>query len=317
MEIKSNPRRLPRYKRAPELFGRFEPTTRDVAILRLVHDYRFLTVDHILALIPGSKRQIARRLQGMYHHSLLARVLPPLRVRDGILSGVLGSPKFAYALDTGGARAICEADGIAASELRWRPEHNGRMHWFIEHHLMVSTFRATLELALAGDQSLDLIGWADEETLRDSVTVRYPDGHRQVHRVCPDGYFAVREHGTLRNFFLEADRGTEEHPRVLTKFQSYWWYLSDGSPYYAKYENAKNRLVLVVCTSEKRMAAMRKTLARVGDGRRSLGQFWFTTTSRYRLTQPESLRASIWFVGPRTYEARNEPDVPRAIFTVP
>lgn len=316
MEFPSKQRRLPRYKRAPDQFGRFEPSARDLRILRLVHDFRFLTAELILALVPGSKRQIARRLQGMYHHSLLARLLPPLRVRDGTLNTLSGSPKFAYALDSEGARAICEAAGIAPTELRWRPEHNRRMHWFLEHSLMVSTFRATLELAIATDRSLALIRWGDEEDLRDSVTVQYPDGHRLVHRISPDGYFSVREGGSVRNLFLEADRGTEEHPRLLTKFQSYWWYFSKGSPYYEKYENPGNALVLVVCTSARRLAAMRKTLARVGDARHGLNRFWFTTSDRYQLQQPQSFMAPIWLVGPRTQtdEAQRKPDTSRALF---
>jgi hypothetical protein len=238
MQHEPKTKRLPRYKRAPERFGRFEPTARDLEILRLVDDYRFLTSDHVFALVPGSKRQIARRLQGMYHHSFLSRLLPPLRMRDGIDDSPSGSPKFTYALDSEGAAAICHADKIPREELRWRAEHNGRMQWFIEHSLMVSTFRATMQLALAMRKDLNFVEWADEEELRDSVRVRYPNGRTELHRVAPDGYFAVRERGLHRNFFLEADRATEEHPRILAKFQSYWWYLSPGSAtYHEKFEN--------------------------------------------------------------------------------
>ena len=44
-------------------------------------------------------------------------------------------------------------------------------------------------------------------------------------RLAPDAYFALRDHDEIRHFFLEADRSTEEHSRLVRKFRAYWWYL--------------------------------------------------------------------------------------------
>lgn len=289
-------RRLPKYKRDPERFGRFDLTPRDLAILRLVLDYRYLTVDHIQALVPGSPRQIARRLQGLFHHGLVARLLPPLRVREAGKDWQ-GSPKVTYAIDAAGVETICEADGRAPKDLPWDPRHKQRMQWFLEHKLGVSTFRATLVRAVAGRTDIELDRWLDEEELRRSVTVQYPGGREHEHRVAPDAYFAARHQGELRNFFVEFDRGTEDHPRLLKKFQALWWYFSEGSPYFEEYPNAKNRLVLIVAPSEVRLERMRDTLRKVDARGRGLRQFWFATEGDYRLADPATLLRPIWRVG--------------------
>src|SRR5882724_6882652 len=99
MHVAHKQNRLPKYRRAPERFGRFAPTTRDLRILQLVHDYRYLTAEQVTALLaPGSPRQIARRLQGLFHHGFLARLLPPLRVRTADDTRPTGSPRVTYGL---------------------------------------------------------------------------------------------------------------------------------------------------------------------------------------------------------------------------
>jgi hypothetical protein len=76
--------------------------------------------------------------------------------------------------------------------------------------------------------------------------------------------------------------------------------------------------VLFVCTSERRMAAIRKTLARVDDRQRGLRQFWFTTASQYDLARPAAILEPIWHVGPRTANnsTRGAEDSPRRLFDI-
>ena len=81
---KSPKRRLRRYVADPKAYaerhgartGRarkaghtasFQLTDRDREILRMVLRYRFVTIDHVHALIPGNNRQISRRVQAMFH----------------------------------------------------------------------------------------------------------------------------------------------------------------------------------------------------------------------------------------------------------
>ena len=288
--------RLPKYRRSKERFGPLQLTTRDHEILGLVHSYRHVWVDHLQALIPGSDRQLARRVQGLFHHAYLARFVPPSRMRLQ-----LGSPKMVYALDTAGAKVLAEARGISLDELGWHTSHNRRMEWFVEHQVMTADFHAVLELALRGQGGLRLDSWRQDKDLRGEVEIEYPDGDRTF-RVAPDAHFAAAEGGTRRNFFLEIDRGTEEHRRLRSKFEAYRWYLSEGSGYHDEYENSNDVRVLVVTTSEGRLERMLKTLSGLDQRGKGLNQFWFTTADRYTLKKPSSVLAPIW----RTFRGDEE-----------
>jgi hypothetical protein len=309
-------KRLPKFRRDPEGFGGLRLTSRDLEILRLVHDYRYVLVDHVLALVPGNRRQLEYRLQGLFHHKYLQRLLPPLAMRVGDDRSPSGSVKVTYGLDIEGASALARAEGISTDELAWEPRHSERMQWFIEHRLMLSTFRAAIEVALRGRSDLELVEWRDEAEIRDTVTVQYSDGKKRQHRVAPDAYFAVREHGKLRHFLVEIDRGSEEHARLLPKFSGLWWYCAPESPFYRKFQDAKDVLILFVGTSEPRLEAMRRTLAKVDEKQRGLRRFWFTTDHRYRLGKPESVIGGIWDVGPvvRTSGTTESPETRRALF---
>jgi len=297
-ELKTKQQRLPKFRRAPELYGPFRFSETDLEILRLIHDYRYVSADLVFALVQGNRRHLADRLQGMFHHAYVQRLLPPpaMRIADGPQKG---SEKFTYVLDEFGATTLARAEGIGVRELAWDPRHVNRMNWFVEHQLMVGTFRAAVELGVRTRDDLSFVEWRGEEEIRDVVGVRYPDGTKREHRVAPDAYFAVRERGKVRHFFLEADRGSEEHARILPKFRALWWYCAPQSPFYTKYEDAKDVLILFVCESENRLAAMRQTLAKVDERQRGLRRFWFTTSRRYSLMKPEALvDEPIWNVGP-------------------
>ena len=287
MDMKTQ-NRLPKYRRSKERFGPLQLTARDLEILGLVHRYRHVWVDHLQALIPGSDRQLARRVQGLFHHAYLARFVPPSRMRLQ-----LGSPKMVYALDTAGAKVLAEARGISLDELGWHTSHNRRMEWFVEHQVMISDFHAILELALSGHPDLRLDTWRQDKDLRGEVEIEYPDGDRMF-RVAPDAHFAVIDGTARRNFFLEIDRGTEEHRRLRAKFEAYRWYLAEGSGYHDDYENSNDVRVLVVTTSEGRLDRMLKTLADLDQRGKGLNQFWFTTADRYDLSKTASVLSPIW-----------------------
>lgn len=288
--------RLPKYLRAPERFGKMQLTAQDIEILALVYSYRHLWADHVRALLGRSPRNVARRLQALFHHGYLLRMVPPSQIRFA-----LGSPKMIYALDLRGAQALATASGFAVNELGWNKTYNRRMEWFVEHQVAISHFRAVL--ALATDRAgLELSRWSQRHDLRDWDRVRSPQGDRTV-RVSPDAYCAVRESGILRNFFLELDRGTEEHRRLRSKFLGYWHYLR-GDRYRARYENAADVRVLVVTTSQKRLRRMQQTLASVDPRGRGANQFWFATQGQYNLHSPASILAAIWRVGASTAPER-------------
>lgn len=289
-------RRLPKYKRAPDRFGGFRLTERDRSILELVYSYRFVEARHVVALLGGSARQIAYRLQGLYHHDYVDRFVPRLKMRME-----LGSPKMAYALKAKGAEELRRTWSerwnreVRADEVGWRREHNRRQEWFLEHQVAISHFRAVLTLAMRQDAVL-MPTWVQGDEIRGSATVRYPTGNDQVFRTAPDAYFTLMDTAE-RNFFLELDRGTEESRRIRRKFESYWWYLQ-SSDYAERYPNHRDVRVLVVTTTERRMQNMMSVLAEMGQPNRSPfggpGMFWFTTESAYSLEEPTSLVRPIW-----------------------
>lgn len=314
--------RLHKYRRDPEGFGRLQLTQRDKEILALIHDYRHLQVDHIQKLIPGNDRKIAYRLQGLYHHGFVQRLIPPSRMRMEF-----GSPKVVYTLDTRGARLLeiersgIEERGVAVAPIKWRKAQT-RTEFFVEHQIEISTFRATVHLALKESVLLHLLEWRQGAELQASFRYRTA-GSDQILRagIKPDAYFAVQENGQRRNFFLEIDRGTEEHARLREKFQTYYNYLR-SNVYRERYhdKNPDDLRVLVVTTPASTRTAneavLRTRLDRMAEsltairGRFGLAQFWFSTFDAYSLAEPASILKPIWRIvrvrdGVRTSESRS------------
>ena len=298
--------RLPKYRRDPEGFGRFELTRRDTEILALIHDYRHVWVDHVQHLIPGNGRKLARRIQGLYHHGFIERLVPPSRMRMEF-----GSPKSIYILDRKGAkvleqeRAAIAEEGLAVAPVKWR-KGRPRTEFFVEHELEISTFRATVQLAVQASGHLRLLEWRQGVELQHSFRYRHGDTGQILRAgIRPDAYFAVQENGQRRNFFAELDRGTEEHSRLREKFQTYYNYLR-STVYQERYhgKNPDDVRVLVVTTSASpRASGSRRTrLDRMTDsltairGRFGVAQFWFTTLDAYSMADAVSVLKPIWRV---------------------
>lgn len=65
--------RLPRFKRAPEAAGSFQFTPRDLELLRNIAEHRFIKSEWLVKLVGGSRQQVLRRLNLLYHHGYLDR----------------------------------------------------------------------------------------------------------------------------------------------------------------------------------------------------------------------------------------------------
>lgn len=303
--------RLTRYRRNPDGFGSLVLTERDLEVLEVVHRYRYVEVDHIQALVSGSDRKLARRVQGLFHHGYLVRLLPLSKFRLE-----KGSPKTVYTLDTKGANLLekererlAKALGVAVAPITWRKAHTRRTEFFVEHQVEIATFHATLEIALRGREDLSLLEWRQDSGLQASFRYRAADTG-QVARagVKPDAYFAVEERGQRRNFFLEIDRGTEEHRRLREKFQNYYNYLRSGI-YQERFagKRPEDIRVLVVTTPatvktvtkddptpKSRFDRMIHTLTTIRGKRHGLAQFWFSTLDSYSLIAPQAILGPIW-----------------------
>src|SRR4030042_6993972 len=96
-------RRVPRYRRAASP-PPMQLTARDIRVVSLVHQMRFLTREQIqrLEFAPSTASYCKRRLALLYHHSYLERKFIPT-------PGSLGSTRAIYCLTSKGARLIAPA----------------------------------------------------------------------------------------------------------------------------------------------------------------------------------------------------------------
>jgi len=206
------PPRLPRFKRI-SMADPIRLTARDHAIVRLIHQHRFLRSRHIVSLIDGSRQSLLRRLQLLYHHGFLER---PRSQLDYYHRG--GSRHIVYGLGNHGAAIVKEELGSSISSLRLGEKNRSLGRIFLEHALMVSDVMVAFELAcrrigdvrlLEGDQLPRSPNATRAKTFKWGVNLS-PNVRLGV---VPDRVFALdsEDHAPERNpsfFFLEADRGT-------------------------------------------------------------------------------------------------------------
>lgn len=204
--------RLSRFQRSPDVRP-CRLTTRDVNVLRLVHRHRFLRSSHLHALIGGSRQQLLRRLQLLYHHGQLER---PRTQLDYFHRA--GSQAIVYGLGNRGVAALREClarDDRQVAAVASRLV--GRL--FLEHALLVSDVMVALETACDSHGHARFMDSAEisltAETRRLSERFRWSvklNGSQKL-GVIPDRVFALEFRdgdGSSRRvlFFVEADCGT-------------------------------------------------------------------------------------------------------------
>lgn len=198
--------RLPRFQRA-DLTAQLAFTGRDVAILRAVARHHFLRSSQIAALVGGSRQQVLRRLQRLYHHGHLDR---PRCQLDYYHRG--GSRELIYSLTHRGGQQLTLLDSFPAQRL---PPADGNVkRLYLEHALLVSDVAVTLEQAQRGkvrvlpEHELPLRSRPDPSRQPFAWGVQVSSQLRIG--LQPDKVFGLQVSGEERPavFFLEADRGT-------------------------------------------------------------------------------------------------------------
>ncbi len=194
--------RLPRFKRSPEI-PPLRLTSRDGEILKCLHRHRFLRSDHVISLCSGSRQQILRRLQRLYHHGYLER--PHCQI-DYFHSG---SRRIAYGLGHKGAAWLKRELALKFHQLEWKQKSNvGRL--FLDHALLVSDIMVAVELACRNRKDIRLLA-ADElqaADMREPFQWNVDIGQRRKIGVIPDRVFGLECDGKTTWYCLEADRGT-------------------------------------------------------------------------------------------------------------
>jgi DNA-binding Lrp family transcriptional regulator len=193
--------RLPRFTRAKQITPP-QLTARDREIIRCVFAHRFLRSTHIHALIGGSRQQLLRRLQRLYHHGYLER---PRAQIDYYHQG--GSQSMVYGLGHTGAALLKRELNLPFHRLDWSAKNQEVKRIFLQHALMTADVMVAFELACRTHDELSLPAETRKvrEPFRWQVTVK-----QQLNLGAqPDRIFALEcPDRTRAYFFLEADRAT-------------------------------------------------------------------------------------------------------------
>jgi hypothetical protein len=197
--------RLSRFKRVTAM--PLQLTDRDREIIREVYRHRFLRSSHIIALVDGSRQQIVRRLQLLYHHGYLERPRAQLRYYE---RGA--SREIAYGLGNKGGELLRRECGFLIDSVSWTEKNHYIGRVYLDHALLVSDVMVAIELACRR-HGIRLFH-QDELGLRlkrgrFQWQVKLRNGPRLG--VIPDRVFALEypvNRGQRIHYFLEADRGT-------------------------------------------------------------------------------------------------------------
>ena len=256
------PRRKRRFVReAPDPF---RLTDRDIALVRLVAQYRFLRSTHLSDLCQASHKKVCNRLTSLFHAGYLDR---PRAQFEAYCEGG-GSAAMVYALSNGGARLLID-HGVDAAEVDWTRKNDLAGRQFIQHTLEIANVRVALQRAIrerSGFEILEskqLLEKAPQETRRRArpwvmrAKVYCNDGVYDL-GVAPDYVFAVGyPDRRFRAFLVECDRGTMPVDRgnlmqtsLKRKFLTYTAAKHHGE--HARQYGWKGFRVLVITSSRQR-----------------------------------------------------------------
>lgn len=258
-----------------------ELTERDLSILRYVREYRFMNTAQVCALVGGSYHNVSERLSRLFHHGYLDR---PAHQRDLRAEGYR---VMIYAVAPKGVAALAHVIGEPPAISRHMSEDNRTAkRFYLAHTLMVSQFRACLELAVRARPDLELALWRVPQNPLARVTV----GRERV-AVIPDAHFILKKaDGAHAHFFLEADRGTMSQGRFLAKLQSYWQLRSR----ICVNDIPSAFRVLTIAESDRRMQNLVATAANADPRGSGSRMFCFAAETDYSLEDPTALFRAIW-----------------------
>ncbi len=179
-------------------------TDRDRYLCDLLAEHRVLTTNQITTVAFESPISARHRLSTLYRLRVLDRFRP---------FRVVGTAPHHFVLDVAGAMVIAAERGVDVDDLRWRRDRALALQSSrqLEHRVGVNGFFCALLGTARRDPATELAVWWSERRCRAS----FGDA---VH---PDGYGVWRERDREVAFFLEYDRGTETHERLVGKLDGY------------------------------------------------------------------------------------------------
>lgn len=267
--MQSKQQRLPRFTRDPDAAGSFQFTRRDLTILSIVAEHRFIRSEWIVRLAGGSEQQVLRRLSLLYHHDYLDR---PRAQLDYHHRG--GSHSIIYGLASRGAGRLRRDLNMPFDRMDWTTRNRNIGRLFLEHTVLVSDFIATqlclgargasfisaddIEKPKGREESRQPFRWSVKQCNGRNATV-VPDKVFAFETQQPDGR-VVRTH-----YLVEADRGTmpitrsnKRQSSVMQKLRTY--HLLSQKPG----SLPPNTLVVLLSISEQRLNNIVQAIADAG-----------------------------------------------------
>lgn len=249
-------------------------TTRDIAILIALSNYRYLDRDQVEQLFFPSRRVSQRRIKWLKDNGLIYRwpmIEPPGWTR--LHSLVLLSPR--------GARVLAVCMGQNPRPLV-RLSQDSRDHCFnVGHDLGANAFFVGLAVASRSVTDEGLYHWVGEERcrrlLRQEVGPKYAPA--------PDGWGRYLVAGREVIFYLEWDRGTESLDRLLRKSANY-------TRYFVRRVAANYSHILFVFPSASKELAYHRNFAKELPADERCCVFWTTTVAYLEALGP---RGPVWW----------------------
>jgi hypothetical protein len=254
-----------------------------IDVLKLVYDNRLLNSGQIQDAIPGSNQNILRKLQKLRVNGYL------YRLKTSVYE------KRIYAITNKGADAIAFYYGVDREEGGDWDTKNRELKdsYFIKHTLMIAGFRITLELAMKEYPGSEITFWEPEGSFKEFVPIKEKGRETRI-SINPDSWFGLQNPEDPERefvFFLEADRSTMPHQRVLNRMKAYWRYyrmIREG-----EIEGDFFR-VLTVTETETRKENLRKLAKEADDSKTGSKLFLFTCRDHFDIKNPKSILGPIW-----------------------
>jgi hypothetical protein len=247
-------------------------TPRDLKLLYHVHQHRFLSSAHLVALDGGNESNILARLRQCFDAGLLHRPMAQVATLP-----LTGPRPMIYGLTTKGARLLRDHGHQIDADIDWTERSKRGGVNFLNHTVSIANFLVNLQLSCR-QTGVEII--SENEILAEAplatqrareplrwVVTRTVGGKRERWSAVSDGLFGLRfPDGTGSFFLLEVDRGTipivrrgATHRSIKRKLETYilGWQAGQHMRQFGK-----NLRVLIMTSSAKRMEHM---LTTVGD----------------------------------------------------
>lgn len=286
--------RLPKFKRKqpPEKVP-VEVQSRDIEILKMVYQYRFLNSDHIRALMNGhNSKAISQRLTKLYRAGYLDRPLEQVRLYYKY--DQQGSSPIIYGLGQRGANVLNE-NGYEITNSEWTRNNREIRERNLLHDLGVANFGVTLNLGIKQRPETKLLFWyqdrQDRAKIQDRVIV-----NNEKQTLIPDAVFRIQYEQGRPLFFLEYYREilTNNKRYIEEKLLRYCFYYDHG--HHNKKYQAKNFRVITLVPTEERIENLIRLIKNLKDCPVLSYRFWFVTTADIKASEPQKIFEPIFRV---------------------